>query len=75
MRSKSRQILERLREGEGTLEELYRGCGSRSEVVATFVSVLELVSMGSVQIDREEDAYRLRFTGGDLDEILEKIEE
>ena len=75
VRSKSRQILERLREGEGTLEELYRGCGSRSEVVATFVSVLELVSMGSVQIDREEDAYRLRFTGGDLDEILEKIEE
>ncbi len=75
VRSKSRQILERLRDGESTLEELYRACASRSEVVATFVSVLELISMGSVSIDREDEHYRVRFVGGDVDEILEKIEE
>ena len=75
VRSKSRQILERLRDGESTLEELYRACASRSEVVATFVSVLELISMGSVSIDREDEHYRVRFVGGDVEEILEKIEE
>lgn len=75
VRSKSRELLERLRSGPATLEELYRGCGTRSEVVATFLSVLELCSMGSVHIDREETGYRLSFTGGDVDEILEKIEE
>ena len=75
VRSKSRELLERLRRGCATLEELYRECETRSEVVATFLSVLELCSMGSVHIDREEAGYRLRFTGGDVDEILEKIEE
>ncbi len=75
VRSKSRQILERLRGGEETLEALYRECASRSEVVATFMSVLELISMGSVHIERAEESYRLRFVGGDVDEILEKIEE
>ena len=75
VRSKSRELLERLRSGPATLEELYRGCGTRSEVVATFLSVLELCSVGSVHIDREETGYRLSFTGGDVDEILEKIEE
>ena len=75
VRSKSRQILERLRNGEETLETLYRECTSRSEVVATFMSVLELISMGSVHIDRVEESYHLRFVGGDMDEILEKIEE
>lgn len=75
VRSKSRQILERLRRGESSLEELYRACVSRSEVVATFVSVLELVSMGSVRIDRVGGDCRVRFVGGDVEEILEKIEE
>ena len=75
VRSKSRQILDRLRGGACTMEDLYRGCASRSEIVATFVSVLELCSMGSVRIDREEESYRLSFVGGDVEEILEKIEE
>ena len=75
VRSKSRQILDRLRGGACTMEALYRGCASRSEIVATFVSVLELCSMGSVRIEREEESYRLSFVGGDVEEILEKIEE
>ena len=75
VRSKSRELLERLRLGPAMLEELYRACGSRSEVVATFLSVLELCSMGGVRIDREEKGYRLSYTGGDVEAILEKIEE
>ena len=75
VRSKSRQILERLRRGPALLEELYRDCETCSEVVATFLSVLELCSMGSVHIDRQEEGYRLSFIGGELEQILEKIEE
>lgn len=73
VRDKSEQILLALRGGARSLTSLYRTCTSRSEVVATFMSVLELCSLGSVVISRGEDGYRLEFTGGDLDEILEKI--
>ncbi len=75
VRSKSRQILELLREGERSLSSLYSGCASRSELVATFVSVLELCSMGSLLLRREEGECYLAFAGGDMDEILEKIVE
>ena len=75
VRSKSRQIVERLRRGSAELDELYRSCASRSEVVATFISILELCSMGSVLIERHEAGYTVRFVGGDVEEILEKIEE
>lgn len=74
IRDKSRQILDRLRAGPATLEELYAVCASRSEVVATFVSVLEMCSMGSVHVDRGESGdYRVAFVGGSVDEILERI--
>ena len=75
VRSKSRELLERLRLGPATMEELYRACASCSEIVATFLSVLELCSMGHLHIDREETGYRLSFVGGDTDEILKTIEE
>ena len=75
VRSKSRELLERLRLGPAMMEELYRACSTRSEIVATFLSVLELCSMGHVHIDREETGYRLSFVGGDTDEILKTIEE
>ena len=68
-------LLERLRRGPALLEELYQDCASRSELVAVFLSVLELCSMGSVHIDREDAGYRLQFVGGDVEELLEKIED
>lgn len=73
IRDKSRQILQMLRGGPSTLEALYLGCRSRSEVVATFVSVLELCSMGSIRVERGEEQYSVSFVGGELDDILEKI--
>jgi len=75
IRDKSYELLKKLKEGPAQLDELYKQCRSRSEVVATFVSVLELCSMGSIEINRTEESYSLRFVGGDLDEILEKIVE
>ena len=73
IRDKSRQILGRLRAGPSTLKALYEQCASRSEVVATFMSVLEMCSMGSIHIDRRDGDYVVEFVGGDMDEILEKI--
>ena len=75
VRDKSRQLIGRLRAGAVKLGELYADCSSRSEVVATFLSVLELCSMGSVRFVRTEGDYRLEFVGGDENEILERIEE
>lgn len=75
VRDKSHQILLRLKEGSACLQELYRSCRSRSEIVATFMSILELCSMGSIHIDCSGEDYVLEFAGGDVDEIMEKIVE
>lgn len=75
IRDKSLELLKSLKSAPRKLNELYRQCRSRSEVVATFVSVLELCSMGSVRIDHIEDGYSVSFVGGDIDEIMEKIVE
>ena len=75
VRDKSLQILNRLRAGSADLGQLYRECSSRSEIVATFVSVLELCSIGSIHIEREGESYTLSFVGGNVDEIMEKIVE
>lgn len=75
VRDKSRQILQTLGGGSVTLNRLYRDCRTRSEVVATFVSILELCSMGNIYISRCDDDYTVEFVGGDVDEIIEKIVE
>ena len=75
VRDKSRQLLERLRREQCSLHELFHRCASKGEVVATFVSVLELCSMGSVSITRTEEDYIIAFIGGNIDEIIEKIVE
>jgi Uncharacterized conserved protein len=75
VRDKSLQILRRLRVGTVSLAELYRECASRSEIVATFVSVLELCSIGSIHVAHTEESYTLSFVGGNVDEIMEKIVE
>ena len=73
VRSKSEQILHRLKKGRTAMNELYADCRSRSEVVATFMSVLELCSLGSVTIEHTDEGYYVEFSGGELEDILEKI--
>lgn len=77
VRSKSRQILERLRLRDIALDELYSECSSRSEIVATFIAVLELCSVGSISVSVSPSGkgYELSFTGGEINDILELIEE
>ena len=73
VRDKSRQLLDRLRKGPASLEALYAACCSRSEIVATFVSILELCSLGNVYIHRPDGVWTVEFSGGNVDEIMEKI--
>jgi len=75
VREKSREIIDRLRRGPESLRALYSDSRSRSEVVATFLSVLELCGMGRLTIECRDDDFILSFTGGDTDEILNAIEE
>ena len=75
VRDKSREIIRILSEGPTMLRALYEAGHSRSEVVATFLSVLELCSMGSVLISEEEGELLLTFAGGDTESIIEAIEE
>ena len=76
VREKSREIIALLREkGEHSLSGMYAMCRSRSELVATFVAVLELCSSGSLTIAVYGDDYVVGFTGLDSTEILENIPE
>ena len=75
VQDKSRQLIGLLRSnGRSSLRALYDMAASRSEVVATFLSLLTMCSMGSVTIDREGDDYTVCFTGGDTEAILENID-
>ena len=76
VREKSREILLRLA-GEGALplQSLYASCHSRSETVATFLSVLELCSLGHTVTKREGEEIYVAFTGMSLENSLESISE
>lgn len=75
VRTKSRELISLLQSGDAKLEVLYSRCESRSEIVATFISILELCSMGSIVIEGDDGDYTLKFVGGNIEEILERIVE
>ena len=77
VRDKGLEILRCLREGPQTLSGLYGRCASSSEVVATFVAVLELCRSGNLQFERVEEQIVLQFTGSEteIEQILENIED
>ena len=77
VRDKGYEILSSLRQGPQTLSALYMKCASSSEIVATFVAVLELCRTGSLQFERVEDQTVLRFSGSEteIETILENFEE
>jgi segregation and condensation protein A len=76
VRDKSREILLRLRAaGRLSLTDFYRESRSRSEVVATFISILELCSLGRTSLQRENDQIMVSFSGGNIEEIIGQIGE
>ena len=76
VREKSREIIRRLSAlGKIPLRDFYRESRSRSEVVATFISILELCSLGHTKLLREDDEIIVSFSGGDAEQIIESIGE
>ena len=76
VREKSRELLLRLSASPRLmLRELYRESRSRSEVVALFLSILELCSLGHTLLERREGELWVEFAGGDTASILEQIPE
>ncbi len=65
VRDKCRTLIDELRErGSMPLNALYGQCASRSEIVATFLSVLELCSLGHLMLSEQNGEYVASFTGG-----------
>lgn len=70
---KSRQLLEQLwQSGATTLRQIFAACGSRSELVAAFLAVLELCSVGALLVgDGGEDGLEVQLTENAAEKALE----
>ena len=77
VRDKGLEIINRLRKGPQSLAGLYGRCSSSSEIVATFVAVLELCRSGNLTFDRVDEQIILHFSGSDdeIEKVLESFEE
>ena len=75
VRDKGRQLIELLKErGDTPLQKLYDMAASRTELVATFISLLEMCAVGSVRLNRRKNSYIVHFAGGDTESILENMD-
>ena len=78
LRDKSHEIIDCLRKGPRTLRSFYRSCRSDSELVATFVAILELCGAGSLKLEYSTDGeVSLLLTGGEetIESALNTIED
>ena len=77
IRDKGRELIRRLRGGPLPMASLYAGCHSGSELVATFVAVLELCRSGHVLLSRQDGELTVACVGEEqeLESILESFEE
>ncbi len=74
VREKSEQLINLLSFGTvKTLKELYHMSRSRSEVIATFISVLELCSAGSLKIAERDGEMTVSLVGSPPTELPETI--
>lgn len=76
VRTKSEEILALLKDApELSMRKLFADSKSRSEVVATFISILEMCSVGGLMITETENDYVISLTGvHDAEHLLERIE-
>lgn len=75
VREKGREIIYALRTGKKTLSSFYGQCRTGSEIVATFLAVLELCSSGSVLLSREESVVYVSVVGDAIENALDRIED
>ena len=71
---KARQIIRRLiAVGSSRFKSLFQGSRSRSEIVATFVAVLELCRMGTLRISDDEE-QQVSYVSGSSGEFVSEME-
>lgn len=78
LREKSRQLLMSLREGQKTVLSFYQQCKSESELVATFIAILELCGSGTLKVDYSDDQQlylSLNDEEKDIESALDTIED
>lgn len=77
LRDKSHEIISRLKQGPETLSSLFRTCRSDSELVATFVAILELCGAGSLKMEKNETEIFLTLSGDEesIKTVLDSIED
>lgn len=77
IREKGRELIDCLRQGPSLISDIYSRCRSGSELVATFVAVLELCRSGSLQLFSDDGRTSLRYVGDghEIESILESFEE
>jgi segregation and condensation protein A len=72
---KAHEIVDKLRElGSLRIKSLFEACKSRSELVATFVALLELCKSGGVMLTGEGDECMADSTGNISDDIFGEME-
>lgn len=76
VKEKSGQLIEYLKTaGTATLKELYSMSRSRSEVVATFISVLELCSTGNLSLIERNGEFTLKLNTDAPIRLIESVSE
>ena len=75
VREKGVEIIRTLKSGKKTLVSFYEQCSSGSEIVATFLAVLELCSAGSLNLSIEEDMLFVSFIGESIESALQTLED
>ena len=76
VRLKSLQLITLLREGKiNTLRGLFELSESRSEIVATFISILELCAAGSLEITDGDGELTVRLCGDVSPDVVAEIDE
>ena len=75
VREKGREILRALHSGKKSLSSFYGHCRSGSEIVATFLAVLELCSSGNLMLSREESVIFVSVLGDGAEIALDRLED
>ena len=75
VREKGREIIHALRSGKKTLSSFYVQCRSGSEIVATFLAVLELCSSGSLMLSHEKSTVYVSVLDNRPENALESLED
>jgi len=58
------EVLEKLKRiGDSTIDKLFHGCNSRTELIATLIAVLELCRVGSVLVSGSPEDIKVSYTG------------